>query len=641
MTTATYDVFQDADKADWQPAGLSLQDRFVSKANALFARKIERLRGVIQDAPDGATLAERALEAMGVSWSVVNGKGLELPAEGPVAVISNHPYGGVEGLMLLSLICRTRMDVKILATDMLGVVPELRPYLILVDTDGDRKAARRNVAAMRQCLRWLENGGVLGVFPAGEVAHFDPALGGIREGQWNTAVARLVRRAEAAVAPAYFGGANGLLFQAAGLVHPRLRTAMLARELFNKRRRPVRVAVAKPVPFKWLRDIGDDRALTDHLRMRVSLLAFSAEDVVQPRPKAAKKMGPVAEPSDRMRQVSEVSWLSQEQQVLTSGDYSVYVAGASQIPAVLREIGRLREIAFRGVGEGCGKAVDLDRFDEYYQHLFLWNHREGEVVGAYRLGMADVIVETRGMKGLYTHTLFNFRRRLFDQINPAIELGRSFVRPEYQRSHLPLLLLWRGIGRFVASRLRHRYLFGTVSMSRSYTDAARGLVAWYFDGAESLRGQDNDVRPRRPLRWGCGTVPLMQGSGSIRDATDIDRLIAEMEPDGKGLPVLLRQYLRLGGRVLACNVDPDFSMALDALVVVDLCKADPRLLENCMGPATRDYLAFHNAGKRIPLQNPVPGDVTEDNGEPVCRSTQRCAAPERRGIAHLAMRQSV
>lgn len=630
------------DGTAWQSGTRSLPERLTLRANALFARRIDRVREAIREETNGANLAEKTLRAMGVTWTLAGGQRLELPSEGSVVVVANHPFGGVEGLILLRMACESRRDVKLLATDMLGMVPEMKPYLILVDTAGDDRARGRNLLAMRECLRWLEGGGVLGVFPAGEVAHYSPATRSIREGEWNHAVARLVRRTGAAVAPVYFDGANGWLFQAAGLAHPRLRTAMLARELFNKRRKPIRVAAAKPVPFRWLKDIGDDRELTDHLRMRVSLLAFpAAAEACASKAVSRRAMQPVAAVSDRQRQASEVAWLSDRHRVLVSGDYSVYVAGAGEIPAVLREIGRQREIAFRGVGEGTGKPLDLDRFDEHYQHLFLWHHQTGEVVGAYRLGLADRIVETTGLGGLYTHSLFRYRRSLFDHIHPAIELGRSFIRPEYQRNHLPLMLLWRGIGRYVARRVKYRYLFGTVSMSRSYSDAARGMVAWYFDGGGDGVVDREDVRPRRPLRWRRGTVPLTLSGRVLRGADDLDRLVSEVEPDGKGLPVLLRQYLRLGGRVLACNVDPEFSMALDALVVVDLCRAESRLLENYMGPATRDYLDFHKAnGTRVGTGK--DGDDANGLQEGIIRQHERPDAwLHGRGMAHLALRHAL
>ena len=639
MTTATYPLWHAISDKECESRSSSFHERLVVKAHAFYLRKVNKIRGAMQGACDGVSLAERGLAAMGVSWTL-NCSGLDLPPEGPVVVVSNHPYGGIEGLILLSLVCRTRSDVRILATDMLGVVPELRPFLILVDTAGDDRAKVRNGAAMRQCMNWLKQGGVLGVFPAGEVAHFDPSKGGIRESRWNTAVARLVRRTGAMVAPVYFGGSNGLLFQAAGLLNPLSRTALLARELFNKRRRTIRVAVAKPVPFKWLREIEGDRALTDHLRTRVSLLAFGVEEANSVRGRSGKVMKPLAAVTDRIRQADEVSSLSSEHKILMLGEYAVYVASAGQIPAVVREIGRLREIAFRGVGEGTGKALDLDAFDEYYQHLFLWNHRQCEVVGAYRLGLVDTIMNTRGMKGLYTHSQFNFQRRLFDRLCPAMELGRSFVRPEYQRGHLPLMLLWRGIGRYVATQLHYRYLLGTVSMSRSYSDAARGLVAWYFgrEGAQQVHA--SDVRPRFPFRWQCGTVPFT-GRGGVFSLEDLDRLISDVEPDGKGLPVLIRHYLRFGGQVLACNVDPDFSMTLDVLMVVDLCRTDPRRLEAFMGPATRDYLDFHkvwNSGKPSFQER----QDEYESGECVVRQYERPGAwPHGGGLAQLSLRHAL
>jgi putative hemolysin len=275
----------------------------------------------------------------------------------------------------------------------------------------------------------------------------------------------------------------------------------------------------------------------------------------------------------------------------------VYIASAKQIPSVLREIARLREVTFRAVGEGTGAAWDMDVFDRFYQHLFVWNVKKSEVVGAYRLGLTDKILAQLGLGGLYTSTLFKYQWDLIGKLSPAIEIGRSFVRQEYQRKHLPLLLLWKGIGAFVARNPKYRNLFGTVSMSNSYQEASRQLVARFFDQDKNPMQDGQSVCPRNPMKMKAS--PVDEGNGSICRIPDLEALseiVSDLEPDGKGIPVLLRQYLKLGGRVLACNVDPKFNMALDALLVVDLTQTDPRLLELYMGDFAAGYLRHHGIG---------------------------------------------
>ena len=282
----------------------------------------------------------------------------------------------------------------------------------------------------------------------------------------------------------------------------------------------------------------------------------------------------------RMALQAEIEALPSSQRLADSGPLHVYYARAAQIRWGLQEIGRLRELTFRSVGEGTGRSADVDDFDADYLHLFVWDARTHAIAGAYRLGLADDIVARRGLRGLYTHSLFTYPRRLLDALNPAIELGRSFVRAEYQRSFAPLLLLWSGIGRFVEHAPRYAVLFGPVSISGRYTPASRRLIVDYLWRHRGERRLARHVRPRRPFR------DRARASTCEPPPTTIDQLsraVARLEPDGKSIPVLLRHYLRLGARVLGFSVDPDFADALDALMVVDLREIEPALLARYMG----------------------------------------------------------
>ncbi len=564
--------------------------------------QFDRLSGMYNDikaGPGVASFADRALAGLGVTYQVVHGEIQNIPRDGTLLVVANHPFGGVEGLVMLSLLNRIRSDVKLMATRVLSDIEELRPQMIMVDPFGGSAAATSNVAPLRQSLRWLRNGSTLGMFPAGEVAHYDMGERGVRESDWHPALARLVRHGQATVLPLYFEGTNGPLFQLAGLVHPRLRTAMLAREIVNKAGHSLKVRVGRPISFQKLEAIPDDGEMTRYLRMRVRVLGMvPCGATVKRAPHfRARRAQPVMAAGKSVLLEQEVAWLPPEQELVSSGDYRVYIAGAKQIPIVLREIARLREITFRAVGEGTGQALDMDVFDQGYQHLFVWNHKTSEVVGAYRLGLTDKILAQCGMKGLYTGTLFKYGWELIGSLDPAIEIGRSFVRQEYQKKHLPLLLLWKGIGQFVVRNPKYRKLFGTVSMSNRYSEVARQLVVGYYEQQKSQDGESRFVCPRKPMKVNPSLLHDRKTTPCrIPDLDALSEMISEIEPDGKGVPVLMRQYHKLGGRVLACNVDPSFNMALDALIVVDLCKTDLRLLELYMGEETQAYLDYH---KRI------------------------------------------
>ena len=583
--------------ASWSQPGRGMSQLANRFMEGLF--QLDRLSGLydqIRMTDDSRPFVDRALEHLDVSYNLVRGDLKDIPREGPLVVVANHPFGGIEGLILLSVLMAVRPDVKAMANQILSAIPDLQKHMILVDPFGGPGAAAQNMAPVRQCLRWLRRGGVLAMFPSGEVAHLDLAKRRICESEWHETAARLVRHSGATVLPIFFDGANGPLFQIAGLIHPRLRTAMLAREIVNKTGRPINVSLGKVIPFEKLQSFSNDAELTRYLKMRVELLGVGGagarnRKVMKVARRREKPVLP-AKPSDSL--ACEVAWLQPEQKLVEAGDYRVYIAQANQIPGLIREIARLREVTFRAVGEGTGQAVDLDVFDRFYQHLFVWNEKTSEVVGAYRLGLTDKIVPQYGLGGLYTRTLFKYDWDLVNSLTPAIEIGRSFVRQEYQRKHLPLLLLWKGIGTFVARNPKYRNLFGTVSMSNSYHEVSRQLVNGYFQQGRVNGVFPRLVSPRNPMRM--KGAPFCDEKGQVCYIPDLDTLsemISEVESDRKGIPVLLRQYMKLGGRVLACNVDPKFNMALDALMVVDLPRTEPRLLELYMGPLTEGYLNTH------------------------------------------------
>lgn len=290
---------------------------------------------------------------------------------------------------------------------------------------------------------------------------------------------------------------------------------------------------------------------------------------------------------------TEIDALPPDQRLVQHGRFNVYCARADQIPRALQEIGRLRELTFRAVGEGTGRASDIDLFDAFYLHLFVWDVHTASIAGAYRLGLVDEILARYGKRGLYTHSLFRYRTRLLDSLSPAIELGRSFVRAEYQRSFAPLLLLWAGIGRFIERSPRYAVLFGAVSISARYAPASRRLIVEYLSAYRADARLARDVKPRRPFRDRARTAPdaPLSAPGSL---DELSRRIAQIEPDGKGVPVLLRQYLQLGGRLLGFTLDRAFADTLDGLIMVDVREVEEAVLARYMGKrGAAAFRAYH------------------------------------------------
>ena len=303
---------------------------------------------------------------------------------------------------------------------------------------------------------------------------------------------------------------------------------------------------------------------------------------------------PVAPPADIVALRAEVHALPRESVLARGGPLRVFAAEADAIPHLLYEIGRLRELTFRTIGEGTGRRIDLDWFDSHYLHLVLWNDERGEVVGSYRCGATDAIVPRFGVDGLYTSTLFSYRSELVARLVPGLELGRSFVRPEYQKTYSALLLLWRAIAEFVVRSPRYRLLFGAVSVSNDFRPQAQQRIVEFLREVAYLPGLARFVRSLSPLGSTFRRSVRDARAPRLEDLATLEREVLEIERGERGVPVLLRQYLKLGGRVLGFARDPDFHDSLDTLVLVDLAAAPVRVLARYMGvDGTRAFLDYH------------------------------------------------
>lgn len=544
-------------------------------------------------AADGpAGFFARVLQAMGLRYRVA-GPG-QATTNGPLIIVANHPFGAPEAIALADWLVRQRPDLKILANHLLGKFPALAPWLIPVDPFGFRDSAARNLGPLKSALRHLRGGGALLIFPAGEVSSFQARRGIIEDKPWTPHLGALVRATGSTVLPVFFPGSNGKVFHALGMLHPMLRTALLPREFLRWRGRELLMRIGRPIPTGKLTGFVDDVALVSHLRMRVELLgALEPErrrEIFPRLPGFRRRLpipaapAPLAKPVDPDLLAAEVAGLDATSLLGKRGDLEVRIARAERLPALLQEIGRLRELTFRGVGEGTGKPLDLDTFDSDYLHLFLWNPAAREVAGAYRIGLTDEILATRGPCGLYTTSLFRYAPGFLRRLGPAMELGRSFVVPTYQRKPHSLFLLWRGIATFAARHPRYRLLFGPVSISNDYSRVSKDLIVQFLRARHGDRALSRWIAARHPFR------PARQfrrhgrhhavECGSIEE---VSAVVADLEADGKGVPVLLRQYVRMNAVLLKFNVDPDFANVVDGLVMVDLPRSDHQLLARYMG----------------------------------------------------------
>jgi putative hemolysin len=565
--------------------------------------RLIRLRDDAKNFDDPFAFVEVALRELQVQLDLSPFEEENIPATGPVVITANHPYGGLDGLTAIATIGRRRRDLKILANPELAQLGGLGSLMIPIDPFGGPQAKRANVAGMRTAVRHLEEGGALLIFPAGEVSHLNLRTWSVSDPPWSATAARLIRLSGATVMPMYFGGANSALFQLAGMIHPRLRTLLLPRELGNKLGARVAIRLGQPLPASKLAAFESDDQLVAHLRLKTYLLAGANGPAVRAPVEATaeRTLEPIAAAVDPERLSCEIETLPPETLLVSSGRMRVYCARTARIPWTLQELGRLRELTFRAVGEGTGRRADIDVFDDYYEHLFIWNTETREIVGAYRLGRTDEISRRFGKRGLYTSTLFDYNDLFIKLLGPALELGRSFVRVEYQKSFASLLLLWKGISEYVSRHPRYCRLIGPVSISNDYRPLSRELLVGFLRKKSFDPFAPTLVRPKKPFRGRFSVRSLGGHHESLADIETLSTVVADLEPDGKGAPVLLRQYLKLGGRMLGFNVDPDFGNALDCLVLVDLRKTNPRVLRKYMSDA--GWERFSQAHRRL---RPLP-----------------------------------
>ena len=550
--------------------------------------EVRELYERVRSAQDGFRL-ETLLAEMQVDLQLQPADLERIPTKGPLVAVANHPFGVLDGAALGVLLSRVRPDVRVMTNSLLEGIPELREHCFFVDPFQTAASAERNLKALKQAIEWLRQGGALAVFPSGEVSQFNVGQAQVADPVWNTTATRLIRKTGANALPVYFCGHNSVTFQLLGLIHPRLRTLVLMQEFLQQRGKKLEVRVGTSIPAELIAGIEDDREATEYLRLRTYLLSYRGKKEISiptkmrsVLPRKAQETIVAAVPQNLL--VRDIEALPTTQLLAESSEFAVYAARAAEIPNLLEELGRLREVTFRAAGEGTGKSTDLDQFDSYFWHLLLWSKEKQELVGAYRAGNTDEIIRSHGTKGLYTNTVFRYDETLFMKIGSALELGRSFVRTEYQRQYGPLLQLWKGIARFVAAHPQTPVLFGAVSISNEYSRLSREMIVQYFQSRDDGREFVDLIQPRTPFRipklrrWDCRAL-----CDALQNLDQLGEPISDVEEDGKGVPILIRQYDKVGGKLVGFNLDRKFSDVVDGLVIVDLRQTDPAVLERYMG----------------------------------------------------------
>ena len=430
------------------------------------------------------------------------------------------------------------------------------------------------MGGIKEAISHLREGHALGMFPAGEVSTYkDQRL--IVDKPWEPVAMRLVQKAKVPVIPIYFHAKNSTFFYRLASMSDVLRTAKLPSEMLSQKKRKIRVRIGNPISVEDQAEHENLEAFTAFLRRKTYMLAnvFESKKLFEKIPKTLKlpkipKKIALETSEDLMEQEVEIC-RKLDKRLLMSKNYEVFLAKKEIIPNILQELGRLREITFREVGEGTNNANDLDPFDDYYYHLFLWDNEAKKVAGAYRMGMGAEIFKDHGINGFYLQDLFRFEPELYGMMSQSIEMGRAFIIKEYQQRPMPLFLLWKGIVHCTLRFPEHKYLIGGVSISNKFSNFSKSLMIEFMKSHYYDPYVAQYVRPKKEFK-----VKLKDADKdfffdeSEADLNKFDKIIDEIEPESLRLPVLIKKYIKQNAKVVAFNVDPLFNNAVDGLMYI-------------------------------------------------------------------------
>lgn len=519
-----------------------------------------------------------------------------LPKKGPYITISNHPLGGIDGILLLKLMQEHDPNFKIVANFLLHRIEPLKPYIMPVNPFENNKDVKSSVIGLKETLRHLSDGKPLGIFPAGEVSTYkDGKL--VVDKPWEEGAIKLIKKAQVPVVPIYFHATNSRLFYFLSKINPTMRTAKLPSELLTQKNRVIKIRIGRPISVEEQNDHYDLNDYGNFLRFKTYLLsnAYKDEDsrkrikVPSFNFKFPKVVKDIIDPQPKENILEEINILREnDYRLLQSKNYEVFLCKSEKIPCILQELGRLREITFRQVGEGTNNELDLDQYDNYYHHMFLWDNEANKICGAYRMGLGSEIFKKHGINGFYLNELFRFESELYPMISQSIEMGRAFIVKEYQLKPMPLFLLWKGIVHTTLRFPEHKYLIGGVSISNQFSDFSKSLMiefmrSHYFDPYIAQY-----VTPKMEYK-----VNLKDSEKDLifneteSDLNKFDKIIEDVEPGKLRLPVLIKKYIKQNAKVIAFNVDPLFNNAIDGLMYIKI--AD--LPESTVKPVMEEFAA--------------------------------------------------
>ncbi|MBQ4833079.1 lysophospholipid acyltransferase family protein [Pseudoalteromonas sp. MMG010] len=506
----------------------------------------------------GIEFVEQVLDELNFDTRYKSNQMENIPSEGKLVIVANHPLGSVDALALIKVLSNVRQDLKVVANRMLMSVTAMHSLLLPVDNlSGTSK--KQELSNIQQHLK---NEGALLIFPAGEVSRLSPT--GIKDCQWNSGFLRMAKKSNSPILPVFIKAKNSPLFYGTSMVYKPLASLLLVKEMFKQRKKSLEFEIGASIPPEsYLIDNLKDKEIVNLIRKQLYRLCSKKNLPLKTQAPIA-----IAEGKKDLKKAIENCQLLGE----TQDGMHIYLYQYQGSSPLFRELGRLREIAFRAVGEGSGKRRDVDKYDMDYQHLVLWDPTQLELVGAYRLACAQEIINKHGREGLYTDSLFSYTHKMDPYFNQGIELGRSFVQPQYW-GRKSLDYLWYGIGAFIKNYPQYRYLFGAVSVSNTMPNQAKALLVYYYQhyyrAKQTLATPNNEFK--LPPKESTLCTSTFLGNNLKEDFVELKHVLANMNAQ---VPTLFKQYTELckpgGVEFLSFSIDPEFNNCIDGLVLVDL-----------------------------------------------------------------------
>jgi putative hemolysin len=547
--------------------------------------KYKRLNKVFSEIVknDPVLLINNILDELELKYEIPDDDLKNIPSEGGFITVSNHPYQGIDSMLLFKIFYEKRKDFKIMASFLLQEIEPLHDIILPINVRKTQKNNKSSFSGIKEGILHLKNNNCLGIFPALESTSQFEVSKIILDNEWQLPAIKFIKNAEVPVVPVYFHGTNSRLFYILRKLSPILRLTSLPSELQNKKNRIVRIRIGTPISVNEQSEFKDISQYGRYLRARTYLLGSGLEahnffNKLSLRKKTQAE--PVAKPRPVNKLKEEFEKIRNEYELFSTGNYSVVCTPTWVIPEIIYEIGRLRELTFREVGEGTNKSTDMDEYDLYYNHLFIWDTEENKIVGSYRIGKGKDIVKIYGISGFYINSLFRIKKDFLPVLRESLELGRSFIVKDYQKKAIPLFLLWKGIMVFLLKNQEYRYLVGPVSISNEFSKFSKSLIVdfirtYFFDEEKAKL-----IRPRKDF---IVEHDIMVDREVFIDVADhdinkIEKIITDIEP-GYKIPVLLRKYLEMNGKIIGFNVDPKFNDCLDGLLIVDAYAAPPDVVK--------------------------------------------------------------